>query len=80
MRSNSDYIGLTTIFYTDCLFKPKAGMILQGSQQSGILEKPAIVMGFFFCHGNPAKPWIVMGFCPSQMLRTLYFSMVAHAR
>ena len=28
MRSNSDYLGLTAIFNTDCLFKPRAGMIL----------------------------------------------------
>ena len=28
MRGNSDYIGLMALFYTDCLFKPRAGMIL----------------------------------------------------
>ena len=28
MRSNNDYLGLTSPFYTDCLFKPSAGMIL----------------------------------------------------
>ena len=27
MRGNSDYLGLTALFYTDCLFKPRAGMI-----------------------------------------------------
>ena len=25
MRSNSNYLGLTAVFYTDCLFKPRAG-------------------------------------------------------
>ena len=28
MRSNSDYLGFTALFNTDCLFKPRAGMIL----------------------------------------------------
>ena len=33
--------------------------VKKGSQQSGIPDKPGIVMGFFFCHGNPAKHGIV---------------------
>ena len=28
MRSNSDYLGPTALFYTDCLFEPGAGMLL----------------------------------------------------
>ena len=27
MRSNSDYLGLTVLVYTDCLFKPRAGNV-----------------------------------------------------
>ena len=28
MRSNNNYLGLTALFYTDCLLKPRVGMIL----------------------------------------------------
>ena len=61
---------MTCLTFTSCIYGQIKCVIYtcdykiyrQGSQQSGIPEKPGIVMGFFFCHGNPEKPGIVMRF------------------
>ena len=34
MRSNSDYLVLMALFYTDCLFKPRVGMTVRENRQT----------------------------------------------
>ena len=50
MRSNSDYLSLTALFNTDCLFKPRAGMILfygRTCQVTEILFSPEFYAAFY---------------------------------